>query len=415
VNTTPTLRVVVAGGGIAGLEALLALRELAGERIQTTLLSASGEFVYRPFTVAEPFGRGHANRIALDEVARDTGAELVRGALVRVDDAAGRAWTAEGAELGFDALLVAVGAVAVEGVPGATTWWPGGDAEILGGLLRDLEEGYGSSVAFVVPSGFTWPLPAYELALMAAREVGGMGQGGVEVSVLTPEPEPLAIFGADASAALSEELERAGVRLVTGASQVERSQVQAARVVAMPRLLGPAIEGLPADAEGFVLTGTDGRVEGLERTWAAGDGVVSPIKLGGLATWQAARAAAGIARLAGADLPEPADDEAVLEGVLMTGAEPRALGGAEGSAAAQAPIWRPSGKVSGRWLPAYVGDEPPTPAAPEGKGVPVRITAADVHAAEPHSLFDLSEPVHPNSPELRRLGTFMHDVRRRDD
>jgi sulfide:quinone oxidoreductase len=409
-NASPRLRVVVAGGGIAGVEALLGLRELAGDRVETTLLSAGDEFVYRPFTVAEPFGRGHARRIAVADVARDVGAELVRGTLDRVDDAAGRARTAEGAELEYDALLVAVGAIAVEGVPGATTWWPGGAAEILGGLLRDLEEGYGKSVAFVVPSGFSWPLPAYELALMAAREVGGMGQGGVEVSVLTPEPDPLAIFGAEASAALSEELERAGVRLVTGASGVERTQVQAARVVAVPRLLGPAIEGLPADAEGFVPTGPDGRVEGLERTWAAGDGVVSPIKLGGLATWQAARAATAIARLAGAEVPEPDDDEAVLEGVLMTGAQPRALGGHE-DAPAQAPIWRPGGKVSGRWLPAYVGDERPAPEPPSG-GVPVRITAADVRAAQPHALFDLSEPVHPNSPDLRRLGSLMHDARR---
>ncbi|MQA75247.1 MAG: hypothetical protein GEU88_13040 [Solirubrobacterales bacterium] len=33
--------VVVAGGGIAGLEALLALREIAGERVSLTLVSAS--------------------------------------------------------------------------------------------------------------------------------------------------------------------------------------------------------------------------------------------------------------------------------------------------------------------------------------------------------------------------------------
>src|SRR5688500_1209852 len=134
----PKLRVLVAGGGIAGLEALLALRDLAGDRVETILLAASDEFVYRPMTVAEPFGLGHATRIPLEQVARDTGARWMRGTLARVDDAAGSVQTAEGEELAFDALLVAVGAVAVEGVPGATTWWPGGDAEILGGLLRDL-------------------------------------------------------------------------------------------------------------------------------------------------------------------------------------------------------------------------------------------------------------------------------------
>ena len=71
------------------------------------------------------------------------------------------------------------------------------------------------------------------------------------------------------------------------------------RVFAVPRLLGPAIEGLAADEEGFILTGEDGRVEGAQRTWAAGDGIDAPLKFGGLATQQARVAVAAIARLAG--------------------------------------------------------------------------------------------------------------------
>ena len=37
-NQTP-FKVVIVGGGVAGLEAALALRDLAGERINTTLLA----------------------------------------------------------------------------------------------------------------------------------------------------------------------------------------------------------------------------------------------------------------------------------------------------------------------------------------------------------------------------------------
>lgn len=400
------VRVLVAGGGIAGLEALLALRELAGDRVETTLLCPSEEFVYRPMTVAEPFGLGHATRIPLEDVARDTAARWVRGTLAEVDAAAGSVRTAEGDELGFDALLVAVGATAVEGVPGATTWWPGGDAEILGGVLRDLEEGYGAGVAFVVPRGFTWPLPVYELALMAARQVGGMDQAGVEFTVVTPEPEPLALFGPAASSALRQELDRAGVSLRTGTTDAP-----AGRRVAVPRLLGPALDGLPGDAEGFVLTSPDGRVEGLERTWAAGDGVASPVKLGGLATWQAARAAAAIARLAGADVVEPGDEEVVLDGVLMTGGQPRTLDGSDTSATAPTPLWRPAGKVAGRWLPEYVGEERAPAGDVPADAVHVALTASDVRATDPEWLFDLSEPVHPNAPEVRRLGSLMHGLR----
>ena len=46
---------------------------------------------------------------------------------------------------------------------------------------------------------------------------------------------------------------------------------------------------------GFIITGDGGRVEGCERTWAAGDGIVSPLKLGGLAAHQARWAARDIA------------------------------------------------------------------------------------------------------------------------
>jgi sulfide:quinone oxidoreductase len=57
------------------------------------------------------------------------------------------------------------------------TWTPETDADLFGGLLRDLDEGYLKRVAFVVPSGVAWALPAYELALMTAWQVWGMGHG----------------------------------------------------------------------------------------------------------------------------------------------------------------------------------------------------------------------------------------------
>ena len=55
-----------------------------------------------------------------------------------------------------------------------------------------------------------------------------------------------------------------------------------------------------------MLTGDDARVEGCTRTWAAGDGVRSPLKFGGLATHQARRAVAGIAATLGlGHVPDP--------------------------------------------------------------------------------------------------------------
>ena len=67
---SPT-HVLVAGGGVAGLEALLALRRLAGDRVELSLLSPRADFTYRPMAVAEPFGRGHAAHHALAKIAAD--------------------------------------------------------------------------------------------------------------------------------------------------------------------------------------------------------------------------------------------------------------------------------------------------------------------------------------------------------
>ncbi len=263
------MRIVIAGGGFAGLEALLGLRAvLPGAEL--TLVAPDSEFSYRPLAVAEPFAAGRAHHVPLAQIAQEARAELVTNAVTGVDDAA-REVRVDNGILGFDALLLAVGARPVEGVPGAPTWWPEGDPELYGGLLRDLEEGYSKRVAIVIPPGAAWPLPAYELAAMTADEARAMGQQ-IEVVVVTPERAPLALFGERASRALAEEMERAGVQVVTGVvgrregSELvlepsgDRLAVQ--RVIAIPRLLGPAIEGLAADDEGFVLIGDDGRVQG---------------------------------------------------------------------------------------------------------------------------------------------------------
>src|SRR3954470_6972846 len=179
------LRVLIAGGGVVGLEMLLALRDLAGGRVRCTLLTPEPDFVYRPMAVAEPFARGRAHRHALDAIAADLGAELVRGRLTGVDAAAQEAVTDDGRR-SFDALVIGVGAAAEPALPRVLTWTPESDDEVYGGLLRDLDEGYTKRVAFVVPVGAAWPLPAYELALMTAwRQTQAMGHDDVQITIYT--------------------------------------------------------------------------------------------------------------------------------------------------------------------------------------------------------------------------------------
>jgi len=418
------MNIVIAGGGVAGLEALLALHRLAGDRVSLTLIAPDPGFSYRPMAVAEPFALGRAHRVPLREFTDETGAELVQGAVVAVDDAAGELRLDDGGSRSFDALLLAPGGRAVSGVEGATTWWPGGDPEIYGGLLRDIEEGYSKQLAMVVPPGSVWPLPVYELALMTAGEARAMGQDDVVVTVVTPEHAPLSLFGEEASAAVADELRDAGVELKTGVvGRVERGglalepggeRLEAQRVFAVPRLLGPALEGLPADDEGFIEADDGARVEGCERTWAAGDGVVSPVKFGGLATHQARRAVAAIARLAGVDdAPDPG--EPVLHGRLLVGAgRTRRLAGrgdAEG-----APLWWPAGKVAGEYLPRWLAEHGVAPqgaAEPPEEGITIRRPLRDMQGAEARYLHELAREFRSADPAVGALGRRMRETRDR--
>jgi sulfide:quinone oxidoreductase len=385
------LRVLIAGGGVAGLEALLGLRDLAGERVTLRLLSPEPEFVYRPMAVAEPFGRGRAARHELSRIADDVGAELVMDALTGVDADAGVAVTARGERLRYDALLVAVGAGSEPALRRALTWTPETDPELFGGLLRDIDDGYVKRVAFVVPPGVAWALPAYELALMTGWQAWGMGHDDVRVTIYTPEDAPLALFGASAAAAVRDDLEEAGVEAETGVYVAEdpggsgrfllhpgEQVLDAERVVALPRAVGPGVHGLPSDQRGFVLTDRYGSVPGADRVWAAGDAVAFPVKQGGLASQQADAAAESIAALAGADV-EPRPYRPVLRGLMLTGRgkawmrQAAAGGDGEGTAVRRA-LWWPPTKIAGRYLSPYLAaldgaDPVGEPAPPDGHPV----------------------------------------------
>jgi len=407
--------VVIAGGGVAGLEALLGLRAMAGDKVRLTLIAPDADFSYRPLAVAEPFALGHAHRVPLTRFTEEVGAELVLEALESVDDGARELQLADRSRRSFDALLVATGGRPVVGVEGATTWWPGGDADSYGGLLQDIDEGYAKQIAIVVPPGAVWPLPAYELALMTVGEAREMGQEGVHVTVVTPERTPLSLFGDDASRAVAEELRWAGIELRTGTVVQNASELGVQRVFAVPRIVGPIIEGLAMDEEGFILASDDGLVQNCEHTWAAGDGIVSPVKFGGLATHQARIAAAAIARAAGAtDVPEPG--EPVLHGRLLIGKRTRRLrgrGDAEG-----APLWWPHGKVAGEYLPRWLSEHgvAPPPAAeepPDDEGVTVRQPLHALRGPEAQYLFELGRQYRSGDPAIAALGRRMREMQDR--
>jgi hypothetical protein len=181
----------------------------------------------------------------------------------------------------------------------------------------------------------------------------------------------------------------------------------------VPRLLGPALDGLPVDDEGFIEAGDDALVAGCTRTWAAGDGVVSPVKFGGLATHQARRAVAAIARLAGVeDAPDPG--EPVLHGHLLVGGRSRRLaarGDAEG-----APLWWPAGKVAGEYLPRWLAEHGLAPQAvrePPRDAIHVQRPLSELRGAEAQYLHGLARQFRSADPAVAALGRRMREMRER--
>jgi sulfide:quinone oxidoreductase len=388
---TDPFRVLVAGGGVAALEATLALRALAEERVAVELLAPDPRFWYRPLSVAEPFKLGEAGHLELSKFAAETGATFSTGELVSVDTARALAYTAPGGALPYDALLIACGAQPKPALEGALTFRGPADVERIERLLAEIEGGDARRVAFAIPPGAVWSLPAYELALMTAAWLASRGIEGVGLALVTPEHEPLHLFGRDASDAVCALLDERGIALHTGAYPVEARAgelllvgggiIPADRVVALPRLQGPRIGGIPQTSEGFIPVDLHGRLRGVAKVYAAGDITRFPVKQGGIAAQQADAAAEAIATDAGIELT-PTPFRPVLRGLLLTGAAPRFLraeiagGAGETSQVSPEPLWWPPAKIVGHHLAPFLaelaGADTPAQPTPEG-GVPVEV------------------------------------------
>ena len=253
-------------------------------------------------------------------------------------------------------------------MPGALAFHGRAGTDDVAAALDALRAGRIRRLAFVAPSGVSWPLPLYELALLTAWRLANDGVSGATLVFVTPEQGPLDIFGAEAAARVRALFVERGVELHTDAHAVEVGggrvvledgrSIPADAAITVPRLEGPRTIGLPANSEGFIPVDAHGRVEGVEDVYVAGDGADFPVKQGGLATQQADAAAEAIAAGFGSPhAPEPF--RPVLRAVLLTGTAPIYL--RANLHDAQAPpevagrfLWWPPGKIAGRYLSPYL-------------------------------------------------------------
>jgi sulfide:quinone oxidoreductase len=368
-SDTPPFKVLIAGGGVAALEAALALRDLGGERFELRLLAPEREFSYRPMAVREPFALSAVQRVDLREFAADTGSQLQADGLASIEAGARIAHTAAGASIAYDAALLALGARPHARFPHAITIDDRRLDELLGGLVADVDGGFVGRVAFVVPARMAWPLPIYELALMLTRRAFEMNVE-LAATLVTPERSPLEIFGEAASEAVARLLAERGVELfVSARCEVPDGRhvvvnpgdhvIETDRVVALPELFGPAVRGLRSDEHGFIPVDEHCGVLGADALFAAGDATDFTLKHGGIAAEQADVAATAIAALAGVAI-EPVPFRPLIHGQLLTGAEPLYLSaqltGGRGlhSEVAASVGSAPPGKIAARHLGPYL-------------------------------------------------------------
>ncbi|HVF78046.1 MAG TPA: FAD/NAD(P)-binding oxidoreductase [Solirubrobacteraceae bacterium] len=389
------VQVLIAGGGIAALELLLAVRVLAGAHVAITLLTADAQLAPRAMTVAEPFGRGGAQTYEWSLIARDQAADLVVDRLVAVDTTERVVFTHGGQRLHYDILAVATGALRVEPFAGALTFGARADAA---SKLRALVAGNvaqpGIGMAFALPSPSTWPLPLYELALLTAQELREYGSTAA-VRIVTPEEHPLGMFGATASDAVGPMIDALGIELITGSQPRgvvagglrcnDGTIVAADCVITLADVVARSVPGLPVDRAGFIPVDLHGRVTGEPVVYAAGEVTSYPLRQGGLAAQQADAVAEAIAAACGAG-GDPAPFAPVLRGRLLTSGAPlylqsRPSGQSDASTRA---LWEPPEKIAGRYLAPYLATaRPPRIAtAPLGERVPALAgaTRGDRHA-----------------------------------
>jgi sulfide:quinone oxidoreductase len=378
--TSRPLRIVVAGGGFAAAELMLALAALAKDRVAVELVTPSPELAFRPAATGTPFEFSRVDRYDLGALAQEVGARVRLDTVEAVAPRARRLRLRSGAAMTYDALVLALGARARAAIPGAVTFRDQRDAHLITRLIEGLRTPGDRRVVFAAPSGVSWTLPLYELALLTAAEIERRNLA-VETTLITPEAAPLQAFGPEVSDHIATLLAERGVRRLRGvAHSVGRSRLtmtsgealQADHVVAVPRLVGRRVAGVPADWNGFVATDHHGRVRDLADVFAAGDMTQLRVKQGGLATQQADVIAAVLAARAGAQVEFPPVRHVlrtrllVPDGPLYLRAEldgdGRPLPATETPQISEEALWWPPAKLFGRYLSPWMATHDPVAA-----------------------------------------------------
>jgi sulfide:quinone oxidoreductase len=388
--------VLVVGGGVAALETVVALRALAGSRVDITLVARTPRFEPRALSVTALFEGRPQDSVSISDLARRTAFDLRLGELDSADPEQHTVQLRDGQRLSYDMLVVGTGGIPRPAFPGAFMYRGAEDSAAITEALDSADQ-----LAFVAPNASDWTLPLYELALMSA-----LARPHLDIAVVTAEAAPLWLFGAEAGDAIRELCAQRKVALLTGVRVLAAADgklelhgtesVSADRAIAHAHLVGPEIGGLPHDEQGFIPIDAHGAVVGATDVYAAGDVTAFPLKQGGLAAQQADAVAESIAATAGASVT-PRPFQPVVRGLMFTGGAPLYLrsDGTHGTAHRLAhaavsanALWWPPAKVAGRYLASLLLPDEPT--GPGGGQLHDLRASLDAERYEPENAAELS-------------------------
>lgn len=361
--------ILIAGGGVAALEALLALNERLGSSRTITMLAPNDAFRYRPLAAYGGLVPGLRSAVDLAEVAAEYDAEHLRDHLGSVHPERSEAITRNGTCIRYQALIVAIGAIAINPFPGAVTLGLPRQETAFEALVERVRAGTVQRVVIVVPPHLSWTLPAYETAL-ALRHASGLPT--MRITVTTPEPAPMEEFGPEIADAIADRLRDRDIELYprTVPETIAEDELWVPSlgltpvdaVVVLARPAGPLVAGLPHDALGFIPVDAAGRVSGMTCIWAAGDATTQATKQGGFALQQVDAVSDDVAATLTGEPPRgasTADVPLVMRAVLLDGDHVLYLraeqdAGRWRGVASWDPLWSPPGKVAGGRLTRYL-------------------------------------------------------------
>jgi NADH dehydrogenase FAD-containing subunit len=310
-NATP--KVVVLGGGFAGLETIFYLRHALGNRVDLTLVSDQDYFLFKPNTIYIPFGADPEQfKIDLKRPTQRKDIELIQARAEEIDAANKKVLTTAG-DLRYDYLVVATGAaMRPTEIPGLrehalTLWTPEEMMDLRHGLKRLVEQaraGNRQKLLFLVPPNNKCSGPLYELVLMTDTWLNRQGvREAVDLAWSTYEESYIQAFGPRLNTVVTDEFIE---RHIQGHRGFVVTGIEPGKVVYQngetlpydllvsfpPYVAKERFAGLPLDDRGFIHVEPDSRrVRGSDSIFAVGDAADFPIKQAFLALLQGDAAA----------------------------------------------------------------------------------------------------------------------------